>query len=323
MTKLKSFQRKNNLRLVGIKEDKGELLEIKLLGLFNGLLNQTSHFNGHTFERIHRLGAFKQGRTRVVMARFAHFKDKLTALEMRAKLKDKHGILLFDDLPEEIDKSQRKLHPVFKALQHVKESCPDVLQTVKLKNGKLILNGVYFDLDTLDKLPEDVSLDKLFTPSKDGTTAFFRCFSKLSNHYNSSFTVKGTQFSSMEQFLMYSKATFFGDGESSAKIMMDNDPENIKRLGRSVKNFDQHKWNKQMDECLFEGLSAKFEQNPELLARLEKTGNGIIIEANPSDTVFGVGLDLFNPNLWGKKAWRGKNKLGYALMKARDTLLAK
>ena len=62
VTKLESFQRKSNLWFVGIKEDKGELLEIKLLGLFNGLLNQTCHFNGHTFERIHRLGVFKQGR---------------------------------------------------------------------------------------------------------------------------------------------------------------------------------------------------------------------------------------------------------------------
>ena len=70
VTKLESFQRKNNLRLVGITEDKGKLLEIILLGLFNGLLIQACHFNGHTFERIHRLGVFKQGRTRVVIARF-------------------------------------------------------------------------------------------------------------------------------------------------------------------------------------------------------------------------------------------------------------
>ena len=240
---------------------------------------------------------------------------------MRVKLKEKHGCFLMTFQKKSM--SQRKLYPVFKAVQHVMESAPDVVQAVKLKNGKLILNAFDFDLDTLDKLPEDVSLDKLFTPSRDGITAFFRCSSKLSNHYNSSFTVKGTQFSSMEQFLMHSKAIFFGDSESSAKIMMDNDPENIKRLGRLVKNFDQHKWNKQLDECLFEGLSAKFEQNPELLARLKNTGNDIIIEVNPTDTVFGVGLDLLNPNLWCKKAWHSKNKLGYALMKVRDTLLAK
>ena len=37
----------------------------------------------------------------------------------------------------------------------------------------------------------------------------------LSNWYPSKFTVRGVQFSSMEQFMMYQKAVSFGDGDTA------------------------------------------------------------------------------------------------------------
>ena len=142
--KLERYQRKNNLRLTGLSENRGETLEIVVLGIFNEFLHRSYIFDEHTLERVHRLGPFKKGKKRDILARFANYKDKLTALEMKEKIKEKYGILLFEDLPREIEQKHKDLYPVLKALRHVKESSgpdSDRVKTARLKDGCLVLNG--------------------------------------------------------------------------------------------------------------------------------------------------------------------------------------
>ena len=81
--KVESYQRKNNLRITRLKETKGENLEMCITGLFNEFLNPESRFGPKTFERVHRLGYYKKDSDRTIIVRFAHFKDKITALQTR------------------------------------------------------------------------------------------------------------------------------------------------------------------------------------------------------------------------------------------------
>lgn len=53
---------------------------------------------------------------------------------------------------------------------------------------------------------------------------------------------------------------------------------------------------------------------------LLSTGNKILVEASPLDTIWGVGFDEENLNIYNPTMWRGKNILGFALMEVRDEL---
>ena len=138
LTKLEQFQRKNNVRFMEIKENNGEMLEVTIITMLNEFLASMCPFDERTLERIHRLGPYKKGSTRVVLARFANYKDKITAFQMRDKLSEKYGVTLVDDMPQVFQKAHDKLYPVFKATQNVKQnpSIDDALvNSVKLRNG--------------------------------------------------------------------------------------------------------------------------------------------------------------------------------------------
>ena len=48
-----------------------------------------------------------------------------------------------------------------------------------------------------------------------------------------------------------------------------------------------------------------------------------IMEASPSDKLWGVGRGLRDPNLWDKAKRQGENVMGKVLMKVRENLVNK
>ena len=219
---------------------------------------------------------------------------------------------LGDDMPQVFQKAQDKLYPVFKAIQNVKQnpSTDDALvNSVKLRNGQLVVNGQSFDTDSLDKPPEPLSVDKLFNISRNGITAFFKSYSALSNHHMCRFQVNDTVYSSMEKYLMHMKANLFCDADSAESIIAEDNHVRLKELGKKIKDFKVSAWLKELDSVLDKGLTAKFGQNENLGYFLRNTKEDILVEANPFDSVFGVGLSLYNPAVFNAESWKGENKL--------------
>lgn len=144
----------------------------------------------------------------------------------------------------------------------------------------------------------------------------------LSNWYLSDFTVNGIRYSSMEQYMMYQKALCFHDADIAAKILEISDVAQIKVLGRLVKNFDSHHWNGVRQIIVYEGLVAKFAQNPDLLKMLEDTGDALLAECAVQDKIWGIGLPMTDPDRFDRANWKGSNLLGYALMMVREKLLS-
>lgn len=56
------------------------------------------------------------------------------------------------------------------------------------------------------------------------------------------FELEGIKWKTSEQYFMYKKAIFFGDFETAELIKKAIRPEEAKKLGRKVKNFDDKKW---------------------------------------------------------------------------------
>jgi len=68
------------------------------------------------------------------------------------------------------------------------------------------------------------------------------------------------------------------------------------------------------------GNIAKFGQNPALKTFLLNTGHRILVEASPTDRIWGIGWSENDPQTQNPEQWRGLNLLGFALMVARSQL---
>lgn len=143
------------------------------------------------------------------------------------------------------------------------------------------------------------------------------CFS---NWYMSTFSVNGTEYSSMEQYMMHKKAVVFRDNKTAIEILSLSDVARIKALGREVKNYDDRVWNGLRQIIVHKGLLAKFSQNEELGKKLLDTGYSMLAECAVSDRIWGIGLSMHDPRRLDVSSWNGQNLLGFALMAVREEL---
>ena len=64
----------------------------------------------------------------------------------------------------------------------------------------------------------------------------------------------------------------------------------------------------------------KFAQNKDMLDFLKNTGDKILVEASPCDTIWGIGMSERDEGVEDPHNWKGSNLLGFALMEVRDEL---
>jgi ribA/ribD-fused uncharacterized protein len=134
------------------------------------------------------------------------------------------------------------------------------------------------------------------------------------------FTVDGVTYNCAEQYMMAAKAKLFGDAETMALILASTNPRQQKALGRKVQNFDAATWDRECREAVYRGNLAKFDQNPDLRSLLLATGTKRIVEASPTDRIWGIGLAADDPRSLDPSQWRGTNWLGESLGRVRDVL---
>jgi hypothetical protein len=67
------------------------------------------------------------------------------------------------------------------------------------------------------------------------------CFSQW---IKSDFVENIDKYNCAEQYMMVEKARFFGDSENRKKIMESDDPFEMKKLGRKIRNFNSKEWDK-------------------------------------------------------------------------------
>lgn len=177
-------------------------------------------------------------------------------------------------------------------------------------------------------------------------TFFFNLTSPFSNFHPAKFEYKGYTFISNEQFMMFSKAKNFNDEVSAQKIIdINNEPlakdfiegritredilkekelssqwQNLmmkaKKLGRGVQNYDEAFWESRRYKIVLFGAREKFKQNSDLKEILMATGDSKMIESNPYDKIWGIGLSANDAKKIDPSKWPGQNLLGKVL----DTL---
>lgn len=142
----------------------------------------------------------------------------------------------------------------------------------------------------------------------------------LSQWYHSPFSVNEITYKSAAHWMMARKAFLFGDRDSFSKIINADRPDEVRAYSRNIKGFDEAKWSEWKYEIVKEGNFHKFRQNKKLRAYLLSTKDSILVEANPVDEVWGIGLAQDSKYSKDPYSWNGLNLLGFALMEVRDYL---
>lgn len=170
-----------------------------------------------------------------------------------------------------------------------------------------------------------VRLREMAAAVREGHAYFYghtagKPFRQFSQFFPAPFEHEGAHYSCNEQWMMASKAKLMGDERTLASIMAAGSPSECKRLGRSVKPWDQEKWDAHKYDIVLEGTRLKMKHSEEARRVLLETGNKHLAEASPTDRIWGIGISVKDAE--AGRSWRGENLLGKALMQVRDEILA-
>ena len=168
--------RRDNLLFDGVAEADGEIWDDCRHKIIQFLATEMNIENAETIKiaRCHRLGPRKANsdRPRTIIAKFHWFGDRDKVWNSRQKLKGKK-FWVAEDFPVEIQNRRHKLLPVMKEARK-----QNMKSTVSV--DKLIVNGMTYTVDTLDNLPENLKLSKIYTPTRNDVTAFFTALCQIS-----------------------------------------------------------------------------------------------------------------------------------------------
>lgn len=172
--------------------------------------------------------------------------------------------------------------------------------------------------------PHIVDLLKLrssYIREEEVFTFFSYSESPFSTCHKSKFIVGDKEFSSVLQFVMYSKAKLFIDRDSMNKIAATEDSKEIYALGMGIKYFDKNVWKMKVGNILRTAIREKFSQNNELKQVLFSTKSSTLVLADSTDGYWGIGLSKDDPKVNQRHLWKGKNMLGEILTEQRIMLM--
>jgi ribA/ribD-fused uncharacterized protein len=132
--------------------------------------------------------------------------------------------------------------------------------------------------------------------------------------------IDGVHYPTAEHYMMVQKALTFDDTKALSIILDTDSPFVAKMAGRSVKNYDDTVWAAVRYEHVLIANRAKFTQNEEFFQYLINTENKVLVEASPTDTIWGIGLPESSEDCLDPRKWRGENLLGFVCMQVRDEL---
>jgi ribA/ribD-fused uncharacterized protein len=133
----------------------------------------------------------------------------------------------------------------------------------------------------------------------------------------------GTMYNSAYQAIAAELAKAFNDQEGLQRIMLAETPEEVVYKLDNVpgdSDANETKWNDTTKQLIYDVNIAKFNQYPELAARLLETKTAMLGAYVPDDTLIGIGISLDSVQSKNPINWTGQNLLGKALMDIRDKL---
>lgn len=168
----------------------------------------------------------------------------------------------------------------------------------------------------------------------------------LANEYPVEFSWKGVRYFTVDQALAAEKARHYGDMTALQQILKTRSATTMRSVARKLgavptaaqaaeaamdsetaaapvpeaTDSKATQWEAMRDKTLVSVLLAKFRQHIALGRQLMETGDAQIAYAEPRNNEDGIGLPLTDPRAGNPAKWRGKNRLGEALVEVRQQL---
>ena len=163
-----------------------------------------------------------------------------------------------------------------------------------MKGNQLVVNGQRFNYENLDKLPENLSLEKAKNRLVDDNKglAFQGEHSVLSNMAECDLIYGGEVFTSSEAAFQFQKAKICG-AKKEAKDIIKSGPYKAKSIGKTVK--ENKEWDAKKLDIMYNITMEKFTQNGDMKEKLVATGDLRLYEATPSK-YWGCGVSMSRLN---------------------------
>lgn len=139
----------------------------------------------------------------------------------------------------------------------------------------------------------------------------------FSNMYPVDIYVDGMHLKSVEHLYVLCKAISAHDNKNSIKILNEDNPYEVKKMGYGILGLDPQFWDFIKDQIMICAMMAKFQQ-PHLKEVILASGTRELVEGSPNK-VWGCGVHVKEihepiPN------YPGKNLCGLCLMETREML---
>ena len=128
---------------------------------------------------------------------------------------------------ENLDSTQRKERAI---LRTVVDFAKDLGKEVRIVGEQIIISGLKYTYETLQNLPEQISLERVFTRSDEQYIYFQSEFSPHSSFAKVKFTYKGNPHTSAEQAFCYQKAKGNDFPDLAKSILDTEDPRKCKSM---------------------------------------------------------------------------------------------
>ncbi|KAK2141558.1 hypothetical protein LSH36_1080g00015 [Paralvinella palmiformis] len=189
---------------------------------------------------------------------------------------------------------------------------------IRTNGDKLKVDVNSCGVDDIPNLPSHLNPEKACTKRTNDVMVFFGKHSPLSNFLECSLTLDGAQYTGVEQRYQQKKAEWAKNDKLAQQIISATYPAKQKYLGDKVK-VDDETWKTIGLIEMFNAVKAKFVQNDKLKKYLLATGSLSLGEAS-TDSFWGIGSTLQNPQSLDAAIWTGNNHLGKILMRVRYEL---
>ena len=260
-----------------------------------------------------RIGKFRQMSSGPISVEMLYKSDVEYLLRNRRYLSE--GIFIDREYSKETESARRLLRPYLKAARKI----PTYQRKCRLEGDTLVLKGLSYTVNTLHKLPDELSASNISSTSDENTFGFFGLINPLSNFYPTKFEFNGNIFHSSEQYIQYTKAKHFGDDECARNILSTKNALECKEVAKGITGFDYMRWKEQAKSLCKEGICAKFMSSTLLQNKLLDTGNKTIVECC-WDKMWGTGVPLHVDNCLDKSQWASQGILGEVLQELRTKL---
>ena len=153
---IKTQQMRNNIVINGMAETKWEPYEVTKTRVYETIAStlpigdlKSAMEEAKKVDLVccSRIGRYQMNRARPISVTLSKYDDKETIMKKKKNLLD--GIYINDEYPIGVRKNRDKLRPILrlaKGLPHYQKKC-------KMSQDKLIINGVSYTVNDLNKLP--------------------------------------------------------------------------------------------------------------------------------------------------------------------------